>query len=116
MKIEVAKKILESLNPSEIERLEMAHWRYMHFLRLLTILILKMLIKLKKIEKLMPVVYTSVFDVENSIQFMMNITGLPRDYCEAWGEHDFFETYGVSSEDVENKIIFDNWKFYSKFQ
>jgi hypothetical protein len=46
----------------------------------------------------------------------MNITGLPRDYCEAWGEHDFFETYGVSSEDVENKIIFDNWKFYSKFQ
>lgn len=32
MKIEVTKKILESLNPSEIERLEMAHWRYMHLI------------------------------------------------------------------------------------
>ena len=104
MKIEVTKKILESLNPSEIERLEMAHWRYMHFIEIIDDPNPEDVDQAKEDRKAYGQLFTpSVFDVENSIQFMMNITGLPRDYCEAWGEHDFFETYGVSSEDVEKQ-------------
>lgn len=104
MKIEVAKKILESLNPSEIERLEMAHWRYMHFIDIIDDPNPEDVDQANEDRKAYGQLFTpSVFDVENSIQFMMNITGLPRDYCEAWSEHDFFETYGVSSEDVEKQ-------------
>ena len=63
-----------------------------------------MLNKLKRIEKPMLIcLHLQVFDVENALQFMMSITGLPSDYCEALDECDFFEAYGVSSEDAEKQ-------------
>ena len=104
MKIEVAKKILESLNPSALESLEVAHWRYMHFIEIIGNPAQEDVAQAIEDRKTYAHLLTSsVFDVENSIQFMMKITGLSKDYCEAWGEHDFFETYGISSEDAEKQ-------------
>lgn len=104
VKLEVAQKIVNSLNESECEKLKKAHWRYMHFIDIIEDPNLENVEQAKEDRKTYAHLLTlSIFDVEKSIQFMMSITGLPSDYCEAWGEHDFFEVYGISSEDAEKR-------------
>jgi hypothetical protein len=104
MKIEAAKKILESLDSFVLEKLERAHWRYMHLIDIIEDPNPEDVDQAKEDRKAYAQLLTLLeFDVENSIEFMMNITGLPSDYCEAFIENDFFETYGESSEDVEKK-------------
>lgn len=104
MEIEAAKKILESLNPSALERLEMAHWRYLNFIDIIDDPNPGDVDQAKEDRKAYAQLLTlSEFDDEKAIQFMMNITDFPSDYCEAYIEHDFFETYGLSSEDLENE-------------
>ncbi|MDI1225333.1 MULTISPECIES: hypothetical protein [Acinetobacter] len=104
MNLEAAKKILESLNASELEKLKNAHWRYMQFIGIINNPNLEDVEQAKEDRKTYAHLLTpSVFDVENALQFMMSITGLPSDYCEALDECDFFEAYGVSSEDAEKQ-------------
>ncbi|WP_353162136.1 hypothetical protein [Acinetobacter guillouiae] len=90
MKLELAKKIIESLNASELERLDKAHWRYMNFIDIIDNPNFLDVEQAKKDRKNYAHLLTlSVCDVEKAIQFMMDITGLPSSYCEAWGEYDF---------------------------
>ncbi len=104
MKLEVAKKILESLSASELEKLEKAHWRYMHFIGIINDPNLEDVEQAKEDQEAYAHLLTlSVFDVEKAIQFMVSITGLPSDSCEAWDECDFFAVNGTSSENVENR-------------
>ncbi len=104
MKLEVAQHILENLNPTELESLENAHWRYMHFIGIIGDPSPEDVEQANEDRKTFAHFLTmEVFDVENAIQFMMEITGLPSDYCEAWDECDFFKTNGISSEEAENQ-------------
>lgn len=104
MKLEVAQKIVNSLDESECEKLERAHWRYIHFIDIVKDPNLEDVEQAKEDRKTYAHLLTlSMFDVKNLIQFMMDITGLPSDYCEAWSEYDFFEAYGISSEDAEKQ-------------
>ncbi len=98
---EEAEALLSRLSLDQRNTLEEAHWRYMCFAGVTSIdeasdkqadedrVTYAHL--LESTDDMLP----RVSDVRIA-DFMVAVSGLPREWCQAWDEHDFYETHGVT--------------------
>lgn len=104
MNIEIAQSILFGLTEDQREALESAHWRYMAF----ACVAQDESLQKQAEEDRDTYPHLLKFDLDGkpvtsdqrAADFMSAVTGLPRDWCLAWDEHDFYETHGVTSEEA----------------
>lgn len=104
MKLEEVQQILAGLTQSQRSTLEAAHWRYMAFAGV--VLDDEYQVQAKADQETYPQLLKhdaagiSVVSGNRAADFMSTVTGLPRDWCLAWDEHDFFETHGTTVEEA----------------
>lgn len=104
MNIETAQEILAHLTQDQLNALETAHWRYMAFAGV--VLHADYETQAKEDQKTFPELLKfdadgkPVTSDQRAADFMVAVTGLSRDWCLAWDEHDFYETHGVTSEEA----------------
>lgn len=101
-----ARKILDALTASDRDTLSDAHLRYMHFTGVYTGDISDAVIEQDRaafphLLKWDDAGRPSLSD-QRCADFMVGLTGLPREWCLAWDEVDFVETHG---EDFLEKQI-----------
>ena len=102
MKIEAAQTIIESLAQDQRSALEKAHWRYMAFAYV--VLDDEYAKQADEDRKAYPQLLKfnadgqTIVSGKRAAEFMAAITGMSRDWCEAWDAHDFHETHGVALE------------------
>ena len=104
MNIETAQGTLATLTQDQLDTLENAHWRYMAFAGV--VLHSDYVAQAIDDQKTFPDLLKfdangkPVTSDQRAADFMVAVTGMPRDWCLAWDEHDFYETHGVTSEDA----------------
>lgn len=102
MQIEVAENFVAGLTLEQRDSLEATHWRYMAFAGV--ILDDQYQEQATADQQAYPHLLKydaagrSVVSSERAADFMAAVTGMARDWCLAWDEHDFYETHGVTSE------------------
>lgn len=104
MKIETAHSTLAGATKDQRDALENAHWRYMAFAGLISDDEYQKQAEEDRARyphllKFTPD-GTPVISDQRTADFMVAVTGLPRDWCLAWDESDFYETHGVTSDEA----------------
>lgn len=104
MNIEIAQSIVAALTDDQRGLLEAAHWRYMAFAGVIQDSEYQQQAKADR--EAYPHLLKFKADGEPSVSteraadFMAAVTGLARDWCVTWDEHDFYETHGVTQEEA----------------
>ena len=104
MNIEIAQGIVAALTEDQRGLLEAAHCRYMAFAGVIQDGEYQEQAKADR--EAYPHLLKFKADggpsvsTERAADFMASVTGLARDWCVAWDEHDFYETHGVTQEEA----------------
>jgi hypothetical protein len=103
-----AREILNTLSSSERAALSDAHLRYMHFTGVYTSDISNAVIAQDRatyphLLKFDEAGRPSLSD-QRCADFMVALTGLPREWCFAWDEVDFVETHGEDFFEMQFKL------------
>nr|WP_228857604.1 hypothetical protein [Pseudomonas syringae]QOQ33440.1 hypothetical protein [Pseudomonas syringae pv. actinidiae] len=97
---------LKMATPKQLESLDQAHWRYMSLIGIVSdVLSLAEVVADKK-------AYPQFIKSENGLPvfndadckaFMVAITGLSPEFCEAWKDKDYYELHGETVQDTVAK-------------
>lgn len=95
--------VLERATKAELESLDGAHWRYISMIGLVSDVLPADVVTAD--QQAYPHLIKqedgrSVFNDEDCKTFMVAITGLSTEFCEAWRDHDFYELHGETAEQM----------------
>lgn len=95
--------VLERATEAEREALDAAHWRYISLIGLVHDVVPAKVVAadqeafphfIKQMDG------RPVFSDADCTAFMVAVTGLSAEFCEAWKDHDFYELHGETAEEM----------------
>ncbi|WP_408601468.1 hypothetical protein [Pseudomonas sp. PLMAX] len=96
--------VLQDATEEQLTALDEAHWRYMSLIGIVSDVlpaevvagdVAKFPEMIKRDDGGLP-----IFKDADCDEFMVAITGLPREFCTAWKDKDFYELHGESVDDA----------------
>ncbi|UST77235.1 hypothetical protein [Pseudomonas siliginis] len=95
--------VLEQATEAEREALDGAHWRYISLIGLVHDALPAEVVDAD--QKAFPHFIKQVdgnplFSDADCTAFMVAVTGLSAEFCEAWKDHDFYELHGETAEEM----------------
>ncbi|MDM1715168.1 hypothetical protein HX137_31630 [Pseudomonas sp. 165] len=92
--------VLKLATPEQLDALDQAHWRYISMMGLISDVLPDEVVEADR--KAYPHFIKSrpVYNDDECKTFMVEVTGLSPEFCEAWRDQDFYTLHGESGEDM----------------
>lgn len=103
MKPEEFTAVLERATKAEREALDGAHWRYISLIGLVHDALPAEVVAADQkayAHLIKQMDGRPLFTDADCTAFMVEVTGLSAEFCEAWKDHDFYELHGETAEEM----------------
>ncbi len=95
--------VLERATETERDALDAAHWRYMSLIGIVCDVLPAEVVNADREafpQFIKQADGSPVFSDADCTAFMVAVTGLAAEFCEAWKDHDFYELHGETAEEM----------------